>query len=130
MNIKLAYLNDKEWKLLEDVIIENILDFKVIKVPKNFICDLASIPRALWSIFPKHGKYIRAAIIHDFLYRLKEIDRKLADKVFYEVMLLDKVPKWKAYSFYRFVRTFGGIARKGSLKKFEDWYLVKGKVEF
>lgn len=36
----------------------------VIRVPKGFVTDLASIPRALWSVFPPDGDYAKAAVVH------------------------------------------------------------------
>jgi hypothetical protein len=39
-----------------------------INVPIGFKTDFASVPRLLWSIIPRWGKYGNAAVIHDFLY--------------------------------------------------------------
>jgi hypothetical protein len=38
-----------------------------ITVPMGYKTDFASIPKILWSILPPHGKYERAAVIHDYL---------------------------------------------------------------
>ena len=50
-----------------------------VVVPKGFITDLASVPKALHFIFPPDGEYTFAAIVHDMAYQsLKEhtsIDR-------------------------------------------------------
>ena len=45
-------------------------DKKVYLVPKDFVCDGASIPRALWWLCgaPLTGKYRDAAILHDAAY--------------------------------------------------------------
>lgn len=40
-----------------------------IRVPKGFITDFASVPRILHSVLPKTGKYGKAAVLHDYLYR-------------------------------------------------------------
>ena len=40
----------------------------VINVPIGTYTDFASIPRPLWAIFPRWGKYGNAAVIHDWLY--------------------------------------------------------------
>lgn len=43
-----------------------------VLVPIGFSTDGASVPRLLWAIFPPMGPYLRAAIVHDYLYtRLK-----------------------------------------------------------
>lgn len=39
-----------------------------ITVPTGFVTDLASIPTVLWNLFPKLGRYNKAAVIHDYLY--------------------------------------------------------------
>lgn len=44
---------------------------ETVKVPEGFITDLASVPRGLWNLFPKSGKYNKAAVVHDFLYRMR-----------------------------------------------------------
>lgn len=45
-----------------------------IRVPAGFLTDFASIPRLLWALIPPRGKYNRAAIIHDFLYKFAPRD--------------------------------------------------------
>lgn len=39
-----------------------------ITVPPGFVTDLASIPQLAWSLYPPDGPWVKAAIIHDFLY--------------------------------------------------------------
>ncbi len=40
----------------------------VITVPKGFPTDLASIPRWGWIVLPPDGPWVKAAVVHDFLY--------------------------------------------------------------
>ncbi|HEX2815974.1 MAG TPA: DUF1353 domain-containing protein [Phenylobacterium sp.] len=42
-----------------------------ITVPPGFVTDLASIPRWAWSVLPPDGPWVKAAVIHDFLYQTK-----------------------------------------------------------
>jgi len=42
----------------------------VIVVPKDFISDGATIPRFLWPKFPPDGPWLRASVIHDYLYSI------------------------------------------------------------
>lgn len=45
---------------------------EVVTVPRGATTDLASIPRFAWSVgFPPDGPWLKAAVIHDFLYRTK-----------------------------------------------------------
>jgi len=81
-------------------------------VPKGFVTDFASIPRIFWMVFPPIGKYARAAVIHDYLYRLKGCSRFTADAVFREAMYQLCVPVWKRILIYYAVRIFGGCARR------------------
>lgn len=41
---------------------------ETIVVPAGFVTDLASIPRLVWSFYPPDGPWVKAAVIHDFLY--------------------------------------------------------------
>lgn len=53
---------------------------EVITVPAGATTDLASIPRFAWSVFPPDGPWLKAAVVHDFLYRSRgtcEMDGKV-----------------------------------------------------
>lgn len=39
-----------------------------IDVPIGFMTDFASVPRPLWALLPKWGKYGNTAVIHDYCY--------------------------------------------------------------
>ena len=39
---------------------------EVIDLPTGFVTDFASVPRPLWWLYPKWGKYGNAAVIHDY----------------------------------------------------------------
>lgn len=89
----------------------------VVEVPVGEITDFASIPRAFWRLFPPHGKYSPAAIVHDYLYRTGTVSRKRADAVFHEAMLAKHVPKWQAWTMWSAVRSFGWVAWNGHRKR-------------
>jgi hypothetical protein len=79
----------------------------VIVVPKGTITNLASVPRILWTIFPPHGKWAKAAIIHDYLYDNGIGTKKFADEVFLEAMETLGVPRIRRTLMYWAVRLFG-----------------------
>lgn len=79
-----------------------------VTIPKGFVTNFASTPRFLWSIFPPRGRYSRAAILHDFLYR-NMFDRFLADAMFRASMKELKVPWWRRVTMYYAVRLLGGL---------------------
>lgn len=79
--------------------------------------DLASIPRLAWSLLPPDGPWLKAAVIHDALYRTQgELERlghpqpftrKEADKILREAMGVLGVAGWKRAVIYRAVRLGG-----------------------
>ena len=89
----------------------------VINVPIGTYTDFASVPRLLWAIFPRWGKYGNAAVIHDWLYWDQPRSRKESDDIFLEGMEVLEVPKWKRYAIYFAVRWFGWLA----------WQLIRRK---
>lgn len=78
-----------------------------IDVPAGYETDLASVPRCLWMIFPPHGRYAKAAIVHDYLYSQAIGTKAFADNVFNEAMVVLGVPKWRRLTMYWAVRCFG-----------------------
>jgi len=101
------HLDGRLWELTEGF--EYYTDNTAIQVPKGFICDFASIPRFAWSIIDHPtGPAGKAAVIHDYLYRVgKPFNRKQSDQIFLEGMEVLKIPEWKRNIMYRFVRIFG-----------------------
>jgi hypothetical protein len=79
-------------------------------IPAGFVTDFASVPRALWSIFPPHGKYSPAAVLHDYLYRFSKLSRKRCDDIFLECMTALGVPYFKRYAMYWGLRVGGWAA--------------------
>lgn len=62
-------------------------------------------------------RLLRAALVHDYLYIEKTRSRKEADEIFYEAMIVSRMPKFKAYLFYKVVRWFGRHIWNKGLKK-------------
>ena len=97
---------------------------ETITVPKGFVTDLASVPRAMWAFIAPFD-VARAAIVHDLLYKTirqyrwkmkdkedKELIKKAkiaSDKVFLLGMhdADPKIPGWKSYSSWKAVDLFG-----------------------
>ena len=46
-----------------------------VNVPALFMTDFASVPRLLWAVLPRWGRYGNAAVIHDFCYWAQERTR-------------------------------------------------------
>jgi hypothetical protein len=91
----------------------------VVSVPDGFVTDFASVPRALWPVFPPSGPWCKAAVIHDYLYQSQTCSRFLADAIFREAMAQLGVPIWRRVVMYYAVRLFGGLARKREVRTCE-----------
>ena len=104
----LEMLDDYRWRLVEPFefwITDEPGD--IISVPAGYITDLASVPRVLWVLFPPHGRYAKAAIIHDWLYDNALRTKREADLIFLDGMCVLGVPQWRRWLMYIAVRLFG-----------------------
>ena len=107
--VKRDVKKDNCWIVQEPLIWED--EKYEIRVLKGFDFDFASIPKFLHSLLPKDGQeYDRAASLHDALYASNWLPKDECDRLFYEAMLLDGVPKYRAKSMYLAVKWFGGSA--------------------
>ena len=88
-----------------------------IDVPIGFMTDFASVPRPLWWLIPRWGKYGNAAVIHDYCYWEQRFSRKEADRIFREGMEVLGVPKCKRTLMYCAVRLGGKCAWWGNERK-------------
>lgn len=84
--------------------------FHAVTVPAGFVTDLASIPRAFWSVLPKTGRYAYAAIVHDYLYWVQDVTRSEADEILKTVMMDSDVHALTIQTIYHAVRLFGQSA--------------------
>jgi hypothetical protein len=53
-----------------------------IIVPEGEETDGASVPFLFWIFFPPIGPWLKTAVVHDYLYKMKSCKRSLADRVF------------------------------------------------
>ena len=90
-----------------------------IKVFRGFVTDGASVPKSLQWLYNPYGKYIKAAVIHDYLYSVYNntgINRTLADKIFKHIMKETGVDDRTVRRFYAAVKYFGVTSWKPKLK--------------
>lgn len=108
LNIK--NLDNKDnglWVLLSPLEFQSDIINKVISVPFGFKTDLASVPR-IPIIYELTGNTASAAaVIHDYLYKTKEVPKILADAVFREASKATGVPFWRRSLMWFGVRIFG-----------------------
>ena len=90
-----------------------------IKVFRGFITDGASVPKSLQWLYNPYGKYINAAVIHDYLYSTYNntgINRTLADKIFNFIMKETGIDNRTRRKFYMAVKYFGETSWKAKLQ--------------
>ncbi len=81
-----------------------------ISVPEGFVTDLASIPRGLWPLLPKHAIYTYPSVLHDYLYWFQPCEREEADEVLRLAMDELDVPTTTSFTIFNAVRMAGGRA--------------------
>jgi len=104
------WLDDgRNMRLVNDLVYHSKKLGRDFVIPAGEITDGASIPRAVWSLEggPFSGKYRKAAVIHDYLCRTKQISWKSTHKIFYEAMIESGVGKVDAFKKFRAVYRFG-----------------------
>jgi len=102
--------------LLEEYVYD--INGYLIRVPKSFITDGASVPKSLQWLYNPYGKYIKAAV-HDYLYSVYNntgINRTLSDKIFRHIMKETGVDSRTVRRFYNAVKCFGETSWKTKLQ--------------
>ena len=98
------FADAKYWVLREPLRYEELI------IPAGFVTDFASVPRLFWTLFPRTGRYLVAAIVHDYLYWSQTSTREEADRVFLEAMRRAGVNEMQATTMYYTVRLTGEAA--------------------
>jgi hypothetical protein len=91
------------WRLAEPVMVCGQ------RIPEGFTTDGASVPRLLWWLFPPHGRYMAAAVLHDYLLRMPQLRRAEADRQFLQVMRQMGVARWRRLAMFAAVRLWGSV---------------------
>lgn len=97
-------------KLLQDLVYVTP-DHYAILVECGFMTDYASVPRLLWSLFPRDaGDTRRAGVLHDWLYSYHQgFTRAQVDKLFRVALAEEGASRFKRWSMWSAVRTFGRV---------------------
>lgn len=90
-----------------------------IEIPPNFVCDLASVPRAFW-FFASPYDLAYEGLIHDELYRSQKTTRRYADFMFFQLMEKRNVPCYVRYPAWAAVRLFGGKAWEANKRRLKN----------
>lgn len=89
----------------------------MIVVPTGTITDFASIPRLFWRLYPPDGPWLKAAVVHDHLYKSRgnvlrvghpcKFTRAESDDILREAMAVLGVGKVERLAIYSGVRVGG-----------------------
>lgn len=110
--LQLEWIDGCQWRLISGFEYISEIDGLCIVIPAGFVTDFASIPRGLWNLLPPTGRYGKAAVVHDFMYRRTRWNRAVCDRVFLEAMNVLGVGWLTRYAIYAAVRVFGGAHRR------------------
>lgn len=99
-------IDGEHFRLLNDFVYQDE-DGTIYTVPEGFKTDMASIPRGLWNIFPKAGRWDRAAVVHDWLCVQKTMPSPEVHALFKRALQACGVGKIKRNLMWSAVRIFG-----------------------
>ena len=95
-------------------------DLKSVAVPTGFVTDFASVPSIFWSVLPRDGVYVYAAVLHDYLYWIQDRERENADRVLLACMEEFSVGTISRQAVYWGVRAGGDFAWTSNRKARAD----------
>ncbi len=111
------FADAKDWVLVQDMTFQFTDAKQSITVPKGFVTDFASIPRAFWSLgYSPLDRYSKAAIVHDYLYWSQVCSKAQADTILSLAMKESGVSPLKAATVYEGVRLGGSVAWNANKK--------------
>lgn len=92
-----------------------------VVVPRGFESDGCSMPRLFWRMFghPFDMRYLREAVLHDWLYRYQPCSRKTADRIFRSA-LVGRVGHIRRWAIYWGLRIGGGPAWRRNRKRLAE----------
>ena len=120
-------LEHSDWELLRDL--EYIGNRDRFDVPAGIRTDFASVPRVFVWFLPKYGRYTKAAILHDYLWRTAVKEGKLrlaeADGIFRRAMWELGVPFLRRWLMWGAVRV-GALVKPGGRKGWlrDSWRVI------
>lgn len=82
-------------------------DTYIMRVPKGYLSDFASIPRPFQAIFNAVNDIAPAATAHDYAYSVELFERHIIDRMFYDALRANGVGWLRAQTLYRAVRLGG-----------------------
>jgi hypothetical protein len=125
--VRVKELEESDWELLR------ILEYKgnrdSFEVPEGMKTDFASVPRVFVWFLPRYGRYTKAAILHDYLWRdavpAGELTLAQADGIFRRAMWELGVPFLRRWMMWGAVR-IGALVKPGGRKHWlrDSWRVI------
>jgi Protein of unknown function (DUF1353) len=125
--VRVKELEESDWELL------GILEYKGnrdrFEVPEGMETDFASVPRVFVWFLPRYGRYTKAAILHDYLWReavpAGELTLAQADGIFRRAMWELGVPFLRRWMMWGAVR-IGALVKPGGRKGWlrDSWRVI------
>jgi Protein of unknown function (DUF1353) len=110
-----------EWRTTQSLRFEG--PNREFEVPADFATDLVSVPGAVAWFIPRAGRYARAAVLHDYLWRFPDrtgCDRRQADHRFRLQMQRDGVSLLRRWVMWAAVRMSAILQGKGGAQWWKD----------
>lgn len=120
-NVVVKELGADTWQLLKPLIYKG--KHQTFTVPAGFKTDFASIPPALAWLGSRYGVYSKAAILHDYLWDSKDVNRSDVDGIFRRTMRELGVSFLRRWVMWAAVRTSGKL-KDADFKEVLTWALV------
>lgn len=96
------------WELVQPLSFQSDLLGRVITAPVGYRTDFCSVPRVPFVFDILGDRARKSGTLHDWLYSSHITDRKTADDVLREMLLVDGIGPTEARMFYLAVRAGGG----------------------
>lgn len=113
--------DNRYWVLLEDMRYRIGDTQDHIVVPAGFVTDYASIPQAMWSFgLGPHGRYSRAALVHDYLYWSQGCTKDQADNLLVIAMKESHVDSFDEMAIFAGVKVGGQPSWDSNAKELQS----------
>jgi hypothetical protein len=125
--VDVRQVDDKNWRLLRELDYEG--QSETFQVPLDADTDFASVPRLFVWFLPRYGRYTKAAILHDYLWRQRAAKGEMsyidADGMFRRAMRELGVPFLRRWILWAAVRV-GALVKGGGTQHWwrESWRVL------
>jgi hypothetical protein len=120
-------VDETNWELLKGI--EYMGKKEPFHVPSGMTTDFASVPRVFVWFLPRYGRYTKAAIVHDYLWRERASKGTMsyidADAIFRRALRQLGVPFLRRWILWTAVR-WGALVKKGGTRQWwkESWRVL------